>query len=79
MSEAVIKNNFLLCHMIVEYIKSVGINFDTIDLEEDIYSVLASYGIYHELNSIELDNVMKDLFSLALDYEVSEVIRIMNH
>lgn len=71
-------NRFLM-HRVVEHIKECGIEFDTADLEEHgIEQVIAGYGWYLKLSEVEKDILYRDLFEVALRFELAEVVRSMD-
>ena len=65
-------------NQIVEYIKSVGIEFDAADVEEDIEDVLWKYGFCDGFPEEDLEVLRKELLPLGLSREVSEIARIVN-
>jgi len=62
-------------HNIVEYIRSVGVQFDAVDVEEDITRVLWQYGYYDGFSADDLDALKRELHPLGLRHELAEVAR----
>ena len=64
-------------HRIVEYIKSVGVEFDAVDVEEDIMAVLGKYGFCEVLSEEDCEALRRELEVLGLAHEVAEVARVV--
>lgn len=64
-------------HQIVEYIKSVGIEFDAADVEEDVEGVLWQYGFLDSFLDADLQVLKGELLPLGLEKEVAEIQRCL--
>ena len=65
-------------NQVVSYIKTVGVDFDAADVEEDVEGVLRQYGYYESFPDEALEVLRKELLPLGLRREIREVARIVD-
>jgi len=65
-------------HQVVEYIRSVGVEFDAADVEEDVEGVLWQYGFYDGFSDEDLAKLKEELMPFGLEREIAEITMLVN-
>jgi hypothetical protein len=72
--------NRLKLHRIIEYVKLVGFDYDLFDMEERCLDkiLFEDYNFLDPFTKEELQQIWIDLYDLAFQNEIKEVVHLVN-